>query len=274
MGDKIKFTVWGSRGSFVQTDIEKRKYGLETTCYSIELDDEIYIIDCGSGIGHFDNYLYKNNLAHKKIRIFITHYHHDHICGLPFTKFIFDPGVDVEIYGGNVDGMLCSDVLTNYYRPPYFPVDLIDISIGDNKVFNIINRCKLKFGEIEVDALDLNHPGISRGYKFTINNKQICIVTDYEYRNDENKESVKGFIDGCDILLIDSYYTNDDYKENWGHSTVEENISIIKECNVKKGYLAHHNIDYTDDYMEKLEEYIKKENDNICFARDNMILEI
>ncbi len=77
----FKVTLWGTRGSFVQTTSNKRKYGVETSCISLETENEFFLIDCGSGIRGFDKYIYDNNLTYKKVNIFLTHNHHDNING-------------------------------------------------------------------------------------------------------------------------------------------------------------------------------------------------
>ena len=51
---KIKF--WGVRGSHTVSGIDFLKYGGNTTCLSVEVEDKIFLIDAGSGIINSDNY--------------------------------------------------------------------------------------------------------------------------------------------------------------------------------------------------------------------------
>lgn len=270
--ENIKLTFWGTRGSFVQTNPNRAKYGLETACITIELDKEIIIFDCGSGIRNFNEYFYENRLQYKKLKLFITHYHHDHICGLPFANFIYDENVVTEIYGGRVNDKTVKDILNTVFNIPYFPISVLTnnslsfFEVEENKIFD--------FGNIQICSMLLNHGDFCIGYKLILNDKVISLITDYEYHTDKNKEKLEEFIYDSDIVIMDSFYTKEDYKENWGHSTIEECIYLINNNKVKVGYLFHHNTMYTDMFLEGIEKNIQEKYPHILFARDNLILSI
>ncbi len=272
MSNEMKITVWGSRGTFPQTSINKSKYGLQTSCISLETKEEIIIFDCGSGIIDFSNYFYENNLQHKKLKILFTHYHYDHIMGLPFAKFIYDENVKIDFYGKNIERMDVENILKSFFSPPYFPINILarnNITIKEIEIGR-----ELQVGNIKVNTILLNHPGDCVGFKITNKNKDICIIFDYEYRTDKNKQLIFDFINNVDLLFIDSYYTDEDYMLDWGHSTIEDNIKLIIQCNVKQGLLTHHNIKYTDDFMHKMESTLFKDYSNVSFAKDNMVIEL
>ncbi len=264
----FKVSIWGSRGTFVQTSIDKMKYGLETSCISFETETEIFIIDCGSGLRGFSNYFYENNLLHKKVNIFLTHYHHDHILGIIYSNFIYDSRVNVEIYGAND----IYNILSVYLGPPYFPVKILERS--NIKVTQIEAGDKLQFADVDIDTVLLNHPQHSLGYKFKVNNKVLSVITDYEHNNDENKDIVESFMRDSDCLIIDAFSTKDDYVEGWGHSSIDDVITLVEKLSVGECILYHHNIRYTDDFIDKLQENINKSHSNINFARDNTTIEL
>ncbi len=272
MNEKAKINVWGSRGSNVQTDFNKKKYGLETTCISIETEKEIIIIDAGSGIINFDKYFYRENLQHKDVKLFFTHYHYDHIIGLPFTKLIYDENVNLKLYGSGFKDTPFKNVLKNFFSSPYFPIEILNrnnIEIDEIKV-----GTDIELEQMNVKTISLNHSNECVGYKFKIADKSICVMFDYEYREDKNKSDTINFLKNSDLLIIDSYFTDLDYKQRWGHSTVEDNISLINENGVKKALLTHHNADYVDSYMEDIENKLLKNCNNICFARDYMEIKL
>lgn len=270
--NRAKLTFWGTRGSFVQTNQNRAKYGLETACISLELDDEIIVFDSGSGIRNFSEYFYKNNLQHKKIRLFITHYHHDHICGLPFADFVYDNEVVTEIYGGSVNEKSGEEVLDIVFDTPYFPIPVVK---SDNLSFTKVKEDAIfDFGNYQIHTIRLNHGEFCTGYKIVMNNKVISLITDYEYSTDINSDKVEAFMTESDIIIMDSFYRLDDYKENWGHSTIEECVYLMNKHNANRGFLFHHNTIYTDDILSKFEEDIQIYNPHICFARDRMVIEI
>ncbi len=262
-----KVTVWGSRGSFVQTTVDKMKYGLETSCISFETEDEFFLIDCGSGIRGFDRYFYDNKLTHKKVNIFLTHYHHDHIFGLGFVKFIFDPSVQVEIFGLND----VYETLNNYFGPPYFPINMMELP--NIKTRNIKAYEKIEFNDFEINTTLLQHPQHCLGYKFVTKNKTVTVITDYEYTVDNKKHIVEEFIENSDYLIIDAFSTAEDYIEGWGHSNIEEIVELVEKLNVQQCLLTHHNGNYNDDKLDQIQLDINKEHSNIKIAMVNTYFE-
>lgn len=268
--DSYSLKIWGSRGSVAQTSDTKRKFGLNTTCISIETPDNIILIDGGTGIASFDTYLYENKLTHKKISILLTHYHYDHILGLPFTKFLYDKNVKYEIYGPKFTMENASQILKKIVCRPFFPLDLKDVE--NAKILNLDNSIENKFNGIKIKTITLNHKDNAIGYKFIFPNKEICIITDYEYNTDNNKDELMSFIRNSDILIMDTYFTNEDYIENWGHSTIENCVELTNKLNIRQGMPFHHNINYTDDFLINMEKEIQKKSPNIIFTRDGYTL--
>ncbi len=263
-----KVTLWGTRGSFVQTTLDKMKYGLETSCISLETEDEIFLIDCGSGIRGFDKYIYENNLTYKKINIFLTHYHHDHIFGLGYVNFIYDPTIDIEIFGlGDV-----YDILKSYFGSPYFPVNIMDLpNIRTTEVYGFQS---FRFEDIEVQTTLLQHPQFCIGYKFVTKEKSVAIIFDYEHRVDARQEIVEEFINGCDYLIIDAFSTEEDYHEGWGHNSIDDVIGLVDKLKVGQCLLTHHNINYNDQKIDEIQSQINKTHKNITFAKDYSTFEV
>ncbi|MFV0393676.1 MAG: MBL fold metallo-hydrolase, partial [Coprobacillaceae bacterium] len=175
-----KVITWGCRGSCVTTDFRMMKYGFNTTCISIETEDTIYLVDAGSGITDFDKYYYENQLFLKKIILFFTHYHHDHLWGLGFTEFLFDNKVVKEIIGtGNI-----KSIINRYFGPPFFPVQIVNLN---NLIFKSIHaNSSYTINGLTFDTILLKHTQKCIGYKFYLGEKTFSIILDYDYRNDKN----------------------------------------------------------------------------------------
>ncbi len=64
--------------------------GGNTTCVESRLDDDTMIIfDAGSGLTKLGNDLFHRNKHIREYNIFFTHFHWDHIQGLPFFLLRF-----------------------------------------------------------------------------------------------------------------------------------------------------------------------------------------
>ena len=86
---------WGVRGSIPTPGPETVKYGGNTTCLEIRLNNgKIIIIGAGSGIRALGNKLVMEDMKKGPLDIdlFLSHTHWDHIMGFPFFTPIFIPG--------------------------------------------------------------------------------------------------------------------------------------------------------------------------------------
>ena len=81
---KIKF--YGVRGSLPVCGKEFERYGGSTTCIRVhrETAKRIAIIDAGTGIRNLGKEIISSHLSQNIINIFFSHFHLDHIQGLPF----------------------------------------------------------------------------------------------------------------------------------------------------------------------------------------------
>ena len=113
-----------------------KSFGNSTSCVSVVLDGVSYIFDAGNGILNFETDL-KTNPAASQIRIFLSHYHFDHLLGFPFFQPLYSKKFDIRVYlptFGNVRGI---EALQKLVSPPLFPVDLA--VLGEHVTFLDLN---------------------------------------------------------------------------------------------------------------------------------------
>ncbi|CUT03683.1 Metallo-beta-lactamase superfamily protein [Candidatus Kryptobacter tengchongensis] len=87
----MKLKIWGCRGSIPTPGKDTVRYGGNTPCVELKLDDNnLIILDSGTGIKNLGNYLIHKGES-TKAYIIITHPHWDHIQGFPFFNNFFFP---------------------------------------------------------------------------------------------------------------------------------------------------------------------------------------
>ena len=66
-------TVWGCRGSYPL--IEKNSgYGIQTSCFTLESENALYILDAGSGLRPFlREYEGRSECGKKPVYLFLSH---------------------------------------------------------------------------------------------------------------------------------------------------------------------------------------------------------
>ena len=266
--------VWGVRGSVPVSGSEYTKYGGDTTCIEVRTaNDEIVIIDAGSGIRKLGNRLLEEK--RQRFNLLFTHFHWDHLIGFPFFKPIYFPGTEIEIYGCSFDGNTLNEMLSTVMTSPYFPVRLKDI----NANIKYHRACVKKFqlDDIQITPINLSHPNQAIGFKFEENGKSFVFMTDNElafsHEGGLDYQDYIDFVNGADLLFHDAEYTDKDYEltKTWGHSRYKDAMQLALEAEVKTFGLVHHNQERTDEELDDMViecKLIAKEagSDMECYA--------
>ncbi|MEW5726443.1 MAG: MBL fold metallo-hydrolase [Pseudomonadota bacterium] len=272
MGYKVKF--WGVRGSIACPSPDHVIYGGNTSCVEITVADNVIILDAGTGIRALGQDLRKRGVS--SATLLLTHTHWDHINGFPFFAPAFDPNFRLRIMAGHLAGKPggIRAVLANQMENPTFPVPLTamrgilnfdDFSAGES--FEL-------FPEVMLKTAPLRHPNGSTAYRVEHGGVSVCYVTDTEHVPGQPDENVLRLIEGADLVIYDSTYTDAEWPEKigWGHSTWQEGVRLSLAAGAKRLAIFHHDPDHTDTFMEKLEDEARQMWDMAMVARDGMEL--
>jgi phosphoribosyl 1,2-cyclic phosphodiesterase len=265
---------WGSRGSIPVSGEEYLKYGGDTTCIEIlGKRGEFIIIDAGTGIRPLGNRLVTEE--HEKIHILLTHPHWDHLSGFPFFKPIYKKDSYIEILGPRTTQDSLRHIISRTMAPPYFPIELEDISANIN--FLSTGPETFEIGSIQIKTIPLNHTNMGVGYRIEEDGKSFVFLTDNELAHPHPSglsfnDYIK-FSHDADLLYHDAEFTPEDYKhtKGWGHSVYIDAVKLAVEANVKKLGLFHHNQDRSDDGVDMILEasrtLLREESSSIeCIA--------
>ncbi len=245
---------WGVRGSIPSPGPETAKYGGNTPCLEVRIGDELVIFDLGTGLRE----LGEAAAGPLDGTIFVSHYHYDHLQGLPFFAPIFDPRSRFTIRGPTRDGRTVKEVLFGQMQQPFFPVtaEMVFRAKLDYQPFTAGDRVKI--GNAEITAIETNHPGGNLAYRIDAGDKVLVYATDTEHGTDRDGELVD-FAHGATVLIYDSMYTDDEYlgragspKTGWGHSTWQTAVKLADEAEVETLVLFHHEPGRTDAALDKL----------------------
>ena len=115
----MEVEFYGVRGSIPMPSKKFLEYGGNTTCIEISSKEFQLIIDAGSG--------FKDVKIREEVPTFLlfSHFHHDHLQGLPFNSALFSKRHQIHIGSGLIGREGLRKILTKAFTPPLFPLDLI-----------------------------------------------------------------------------------------------------------------------------------------------------
>lgn len=252
----MKITIWGTRGSIPAPSPENNDFGGNTSCVEVRQGDTMVILDAGSGIRRLGD-AFPSGIS--RIDILLTHLHLDHIMGLGFFMPLYNPNMQVNIWGPTSTRESLLTRLQRYLSPPLFPIRLQDLPCQPNIIE--INQSNFKIGPLNITSSYVCHPGPTVGYRIENGNTVLAYIPDHEpalgsARFPQEKDWTSGYelAHGADLLLHDAQYTPDEYlpRVGWGHSSMGDALKFATIAEVKKLLLFHHDPSHTDQRLREL----------------------
>ena len=239
----MKLTFWGVRGSIPTPEAYAIGIGGNTSCVSVLVDDHLVIFDAGTGLRNLGQYIEDKDRSQWKGTIFISHYHWDHIQGLPFFEPAYREQNRFHIFGKTKHGNHIEDILAEQMESPFFPVDMD--SLEGLVTFQPVeeNRTIAVTPEVSVRTVGLNHPNGGIGYRLDHPMGSISYFSDQEHPTDTVGTSIVDFVRNSTVLIHDAQYLpleKKGSKSGWGHSSWEDAVLTAREAGVKQLFLFHH----------------------------------
>ena len=280
----MRVRIWGCRGSLAAPGPETVRYGGNTSCLEVRLsDNRLIVIDAGTGIRGLGVSLGKERP--ERIDILLSHLHLDHIEGLGFFTPIWDPSVEIHIWGPPSPVRSLREGMARYFSPPLFPVHLDDIP--SNPIFHDVPVQEWEVGAARVRAEPVNHPGATVGYRVEDDGKALTYISDHEPALGVDLAAVSpdwisgySLALGADVLFHDAQYTEEEYtaRVGWGHSSIPHMVTFGLITKVRRLLMFHHDPLHSDAQLEAMLARAKElwgdERDGLALSYEGMEIDI
>lgn len=274
-----KLSFWGVRGSTPTVDPATWRFGGNTPCLElIAPDGTQFILDCGTGLRTLGSrWGTADSPRPADAHIFVTHYHWDHIQGLPFFSPLYVERNEFQFYSFR-SKFLGRDSLRQVFETqmalPYFPVDFSAMS-ARRKFREVEGGETFRVGDNEITAGWLNHPQGCLGFRIETPAGTVAYATDNEPGDPVLERSLRELVAGADIFINDAQFTPTQLattRKGWGHSSWKEGVKIAREVGAKTLVLFHHDPDSTDRMVDGILREAREEFDAVFAASEGMVI--
>ncbi|MGE0525970.1 MAG: MBL fold metallo-hydrolase [Bdellovibrionales bacterium] len=242
-------------------------YGGNTSCAEVNHGGARLLIDAGSGIRGFSDHIMRTVPATQEFHIYLTHFHWDHLIGLPFFVPMYIKGKTVHFYSVQEE---MEEALRTLFRKPFFPVPYESIQ-SQVKVHRVAPRKPFRVGEINVTPYELDHPDPCWGIRVEAGGKILAWSVDTECTRSSREEMAEDakLYYGADLMVFDAQYTFGEALEkiNWGHSSGPTGIDVAIREEVKQAVFVHHDPGATDEMIRRAEEQTQQYYEEILRMR-------
>lgn len=264
---------WGVRGSIASPGAETAEVGGNTSSVEVRCGDARILLDAGTGLRRLGDAL----LAEGKpvtATLLLSHFHWDHIQGLPFFVPAYVPTTKLDIVGGNVRTSL-RDALVHQMTDPVFPVRFDElgakITTRDVRATDVF-----EVGGAKITVGRGNHPGGVLAYRIEYGGKSIVYATDTEHYACVDPD-LRALAHEADVLIYDAQYTPEEYagkkgrsRVGWGHSTFVAACELARAANVGMLTLFHHDPQRSDAGVAEMEERARQLYPTTVAAREGL----
>jgi phosphoribosyl 1,2-cyclic phosphodiesterase len=255
----VRLKVWGCRGSLPTPGAETVSYGGNTSCVEVCLDNgTVLVLDAGTGIVELGLELAERGAP--SVQLFLTHLHLDHVEGLRFFAPMWNPAVELDIWGPPSPVSSLPERIARAFSPPLFPIDLHDVPA--NVRFRDVPREPWGLGGAAMSAALVLHPGPTLGFRIEADGSTLAYIPDHEPAfagvTGRTREWISGagVAEEVDVLLHDGQYSAGEYEERvgWGHSSVDDAVAFADAVEARRLVLFHHEPRHDDAELARLEE--------------------
>ena len=276
--DPARLTVrfWGVRGSIPTPEAGFLGVGGNTSCVEVRAaDGTTLVLDAGTGVRALGYALAAQAAGEPgEVHLALSHFHWDHLQGLPFFAPLYIPGQTVHFYAATDDEHL-TGLLRGQMTHPYFPVPFGDLA-ASTQTHRVRDGEPFEIGPMTVRPFPVCHPQGAHGYRIECAGAVVVYATDYEHGSAVHDAGLKEVASGADVLISDAQYTPEEYplRKGWGHTTWEHAAAVATEAGCGRLLLFHHDPAHDDDALGRICDRARQDFAATDLAAEGLVIRL
>lgn len=258
----MRVRVWGSRGTIASPGADTVRYGGNTSCLEVHLDDGTrLVLDAGTGARMLGHALLAD--PPPRLDLLLTHLHIDHVEGLTAFEPIWRTETELHVWGPASPISSLDRRVAAYFSPPLFPVHLTEVPAS--VAFHDAPEGTWTIGGATVRSAAIQHQGATVGYRIEADGAVLAYLTDHEpglgtdlASTDPDWISGAALAWGADLLIHDCQYTEEEYasRVGFGHTSTADVAAFARTVGARRLVLFHHDPMHSDAELEAMRERV------------------
>lgn len=268
----MRLDIWGARGSHPASGIAFSEFGHHTACLSVRSGDHLLVLDAGTGASALAMTL--GNQPPAAVDILLSHFHHDHVMGLPYLLLALPEATEIRIHAAFGADFDLTSMIAGILSPPYFPAG-IGQALARTLCFAHATGADFAAGPYSIASHGLDHPGGCTAFRIARGNRSVVYATDVE-QAEVLQPSWIAFARGADLLIHDTMFTYDEWasRRGWGHATIEAAMRLAEAAGVRRLVGFHHNPSHDDALMQlrELEMMLRRPGSSLAREGETLVI--
>lgn len=262
--NQSQVTILGARGSVPVSGAQFSRYGTATACVLLETDADAVIFDAGTGLMNLPKRVWKQ---HKKVHLFLSHFHIDHLLGALLSPILYDGEAELICYASDVEKL--HQAVGQMMKKPLWPVGTEAYWAKITYKELGTSPCRIEDSPVTVSWLPVSHPDGALAFRADWGEHSMVYATDCELDEPGGKK-LEEFARDTQLFILDAQYTKAEYDmyRGYGHSSVEDAAAVIAGSGAKQGLLFHHAPNRTDQQLAEIETALRQQWNHIGIAKE------
>ena len=274
----MRIVLGGVRGTSPVSRADYLRYGGATTSVLVEDGTGArLVIDAGTGLRTLQPRLAAAG-ADAPILMLFTHYHLDHLIGLPSFAPLFNSDWHVTFASPEREGVTVEYALTRLMERPFWPA-----AFRAQRRFHTLpqtsGEAPLRHGLLMIRWCAVHHRNGCHAYRIDEPDTGASVVfaTDLEWRESDDAEQAALFSlcrdpSPANVLIMDGQFDASDAARftGWGHSTWQDAVQVSLSAGVGRLIVTHHAPDVDDGILELREQELRRVMTQACLAHEGM----
>ena len=287
----IRVRFWGTRGAIASPGWATRRYGGNTSCVQVlgfhndepgaamRSENSQLILDGGTGLAFLQTTLMSGPLGQGQgeLHFLLSHYHWDHLIGIPFFQPMFVRGNRIVFHGSSIEEVRSS--IERLFTSVYSPLESTQ-NVAADLEYRPVDLNGMQVAGFQVQAVETRHTALTLAFRIQYGRNVVVYTADHGIGDQEVDSRLVEFARGANLWILDAQFASDRMLEvnGWWHSSHLEAVQLALEAQVELAVLFHHDPAHDDATLDQMgleaADMAAGIGTEVLLARDGLVIDV